>query len=399
MGSTVNSDTTAIPKRPVIGLVDSPTIKIEDGIIEISPSTDTNTGAMFPVKLSQDEGSCSSPCVSTEEGSFEQTAFSIKDVTDYSSPSKVESVDSEELNEGLLRGWSTDGDAKGDNNKEKALKALRKASVAVTGTALVVAGIPMIPMPTPGGVVVCGSGLALLATEFPAAQRVLDKSRDGLAKMVGEEEDDSDEDEDGDKEGGEKNSTRNKGYAKIGNDVEHEDEDDEDQNHVDDSTLVSEYDENSSFINDSERSTRSNRSRMSERGRQQREKVDEVIKNARKTGKRTKRNLKKFVRGTVLPLMSKITTQKEGASDSESIHSATTSPKKRGKELSDQKDSSKVDTNRDVSFSPENKGYREKTTDLRVENNTDGSIMITENISEDVEVSAEGIPHPTVTSF
>ena len=394
MGSTDKSDTTAIPNRPVIGLVDSPTIKIQDGIIEISPNTDTNTGAMFPVKLSQDEGSCSSPCVSTEEGSFEHPVFSIKDVTNYSSPSKVDSVESEEMNEGLLRGWSTDGDAKGGNNREKALKALRKASVAVTGTALVVAGIPMIPMPTPGGVVVCGSGLALLATEFPAAQRVLDKSRDGLAKMVGKEEDDSDEDEDTDKEGDEKNSTRNKGYAKIGKNVEHEDQNDEDE-----STLVSEYDENTSFINEDGRSIGSNRSRMSERGRQQREKVDEVIKNARKTGKRTKRNLKKFVRGTVLPLMSKITTQKEGASDSESINSATISPKKKGKELSDQKDGSKIDTDGDISFSPEKKGYREKTTNPQVENNTDASIIVEENISEDVEVTAEGIPHPTGTSF
>ena len=111
-------------------------------------------------------------------------------------------------------------------------------------------------------------------------------------------------------------------------------------------------------------------------------KVDEVIKNARKTGKRTKRNLKKFVRGTVLPLMSKITTQKEGASDSESINSATISPKKKGKELSDQKDGSKIDTDGDISFSPEKKGYREKTTNPQVENNTDASIIVEENISE-----------------
>lgn len=97
----------------------------------------------------------------------------------------------DELNDGnkLLRGWSRDENEEGDN----VLKVIRKAGVAVTGGALVAVGLPMIPMPTPGGVVVVGSGMALLATEFPAAQRALDRSRQGLATLVG---DDSDDDED-----------------------------------------------------------------------------------------------------------------------------------------------------------------------------------------------------------
>jgi hypothetical protein len=89
----------------------------------------------------------------------------------------------------LLRGWSRDEN--GDDGN--VLKMIRKAGVAVTGGALVAVGLPMIPMPTPGGVVVVGSGMALLATEFPAAQRALDRSRQGLAHLVGDDSDDDEE--------------------------------------------------------------------------------------------------------------------------------------------------------------------------------------------------------------
>lgn len=90
----------------------------------------------------------------------------------------------------LLRGWSRDSS---DGEEKGILKQIRKAGVAVTGGALVVAGLPLIPMPTPGGVVVVGSGMALLATEFPAAAKMFDKSKKGLANLVGDESDDDEE--------------------------------------------------------------------------------------------------------------------------------------------------------------------------------------------------------------
>ena len=205
----------------------------------------------------------------------------------------------------MLRGWGQndgedenedqiemegEGNEEPENKREKALKALKKASVAVTGTALVAVGLPLIPMPTPGGVVVCGSGLAVLATEFPAAQRVLDKGRDGLERMVGQEEDDSDSDSDDD------NGKTQKGYSKL-NSQQMEDEDGEPKqlNQNEDTGLIN------------------NRNNVHvHRNKTAEERVDELKRNARKTGKRTKKNLKKFVRGTVLPFMSNFTSDKDG---------------------------------------------------------------------------------------
>lgn len=265
----------------------------------------------------------------------EEHTFQIKDVTDYSQASVADSLEiaPSESSEGLLRGWSQDfeeGQNQGlmdiggvdndpncgegkvpENQREKALKALKKGAVAVTGTALVVAGIPLIPMPTPGGVIVSGSGLALLATEFPAAQRVLDRSRDGLEKMVGKEEDDED-DEDDDKSEKEKNDndfqddSRSNRYAKLG-----EDGADDFMSLRSNATEYSERStltENSSFMAKSHRSTE--------------QRIDDAIKSAKKTSKKTKKNLKKFVRGTILPLMSKITTEKEKPTDADSVGSS-----------------------------------------------------------------------------
>mmetsp|Transcript_15025 Transcript_15025/g.19027 ORF Transcript_15025/g.19027 Transcript_15025/m.19027 type:complete len:385 (-) Transcript_15025:115-1269(-) len=273
---------------------------------EMSSNIDTAIAAM---DLSQDEDGSRSSSTSFAK---EDLKLQIKDVTDYSRNSPVE-LQPDSPNEGLLRGWSQEEENDDNNNdriddqnimnRERALKALKKGAVAVTGTALVVAGIPLIPMPTPGGVIVSGSGLALLATEFPAAQRVLDKSRDGLERMVGEEEDDSDDsdDENDDKLG----SRKNKGYSKIVSQQE--------DNDGGDFIEIEEDCEEASLV-----STRSTNPR---------ERVDEIIRTTQKAGKRTKKNVKSFVRGTVLPLMARITTDKEEGSDNESTTS--TSPTKR----------------------------------------------------------------------
>ena len=48
-------------------------------------------------------------------------------------------------------------------------------------------GIPLIPLPGPGELIIVG-GVALLATEFPAAQKVLDDTRDKVADLCRDEE-------------------------------------------------------------------------------------------------------------------------------------------------------------------------------------------------------------------
>ena len=58
----------------------------------------------------------------------------------------------------------------------KTRKALKKSSVAVLGGLVVILGIVLIPYPGPGWLVVF-AGLAILATEFDWAQRVLDVAK------------------------------------------------------------------------------------------------------------------------------------------------------------------------------------------------------------------------------
>ncbi|KAI2499736.1 hypothetical protein MHU86_14748 [Fragilaria crotonensis] len=60
----------------------------------------------------------------------------------------------------------------------------RKTGVAVAGGTMVGVGLIMIPLPTPFGCVVAGSGMAVLGTEFPAAQRVLDRTCKKVADAI-----------------------------------------------------------------------------------------------------------------------------------------------------------------------------------------------------------------------
>lgn len=64
------------------------------------------------------------------------------------------------------------------------LDAARRVGVAVSGAALTGLGLVMIPLPTPFGCVVAASGMAVLGTEFPAAQRVLDLTVDAAVEAL-----------------------------------------------------------------------------------------------------------------------------------------------------------------------------------------------------------------------
>ena len=63
------------------------------------------------------------------------------------------------------------------------MKKLRKVGVAVAGGTLIAVGIPLVPLPGPGDVMIVG-GVALLATEFPAAQKLIDGTRDKVSDFV-----------------------------------------------------------------------------------------------------------------------------------------------------------------------------------------------------------------------
>ena len=58
----------------------------------------------------------------------------------------------------------------------KTRRALKKSSVGVLGGLVLILGVILIPYPGPGWLIVF-AGLAILATEFDWAQRVLDKAK------------------------------------------------------------------------------------------------------------------------------------------------------------------------------------------------------------------------------
>ena len=74
---------------------------------------------------------------------------------------------------------------KNDNDGEAGPENwFRKTSVAVAGGTMVGVGLVMIPLPTPFGAVIAASGMSVLGTEFPAAQRVLQGTCNKVADAI-----------------------------------------------------------------------------------------------------------------------------------------------------------------------------------------------------------------------
>lgn len=65
---------------------------------------------------------------------------------------------------------------------------LRKVLVAIVGVAVILVGIPLIPLFGPGWLIVF-SGLAILASEFEWAGRLRDRIRSKFQALVGDRTD------------------------------------------------------------------------------------------------------------------------------------------------------------------------------------------------------------------
>ena len=199
----------------------------------------------------------------------------------------------------LLREWKSVPlseeeveDAPKEKKDQKVTDMLRKGAVAVTGGALVVAGLPLIPCPAPGGVVVVGSGMAILATEFPAAQRALDKSREGLENMVQESDDEAEE-------GGKQKKKKDGNYTTISSDADDTDDGLESDDEVPSPNSKRREGKKYGLIGNGTAS-------MPLENRMKAD-LDQAAKNL----KQSKRNVKRFVRNNVLPIMSRVTSKKD----------------------------------------------------------------------------------------
>jgi len=100
--------------------------------------------------------------------------------------------------------WSTCSEPFPKTGSESVIDMARKAGVAVGGGAMVGLGLVMIPLPTPFGCVVAGAGMGVLATEFPAAQQMIDQTRDAVVDVIEKNCNDVDDGEDEDVGGDEK---------------------------------------------------------------------------------------------------------------------------------------------------------------------------------------------------
>jgi len=96
---------------------------------------------------------------------------------------------------------------KKSNDKDSALKMLKKGAVAAVGGTMIGMGLVMIPLPTPFGAVVASSGLAVLGTEFDEAKQLndrliggakghLNKARDAMVKGIEKMNEDEFDDDD-----------------------------------------------------------------------------------------------------------------------------------------------------------------------------------------------------------
>lgn len=63
------------------------------------------------------------------------------------------------------------------------LKQLRRIAVAFVGGIVVAVGLAMLVLPGPA-VLVIPAGLAILATEFPWARRLLNRVREGIGRGI-----------------------------------------------------------------------------------------------------------------------------------------------------------------------------------------------------------------------
>jgi hypothetical protein len=69
-------------------------------------------------------------------------------------------------------------DDRESSTTEDSSSVFRKARVAIVGGTMVGVGLVMIPLPTPGGWIVATAGMMHLGQEFPAAQRILNTTKE-----------------------------------------------------------------------------------------------------------------------------------------------------------------------------------------------------------------------------
>jgi hypothetical protein len=157
-----------------------------DKTMTSSPSSSTFTG-------SDDDSSLPNPEASTDlkcKGITFDTAPNEKKII--KSQINEEAISEEKVEEPMKQtDQEKETQVSTDDHEDEILKRkknMKKVGVAVAGGALITAGIPLIPVLCAGELMIIG-GMALLATEFDSAKKVMDKGREKLTEFAEKEED------------------------------------------------------------------------------------------------------------------------------------------------------------------------------------------------------------------
>ena len=86
--------------------------------------------------------------------------------------------------------------AESESDSTRVADNIRKTTVAITGGAIVGAGLILIPFPIIPGIPFVYGGMMLLATEFEPARDVLEKMKEPIAKWLADDDDDDDDKDD-----------------------------------------------------------------------------------------------------------------------------------------------------------------------------------------------------------
>jgi hypothetical protein len=88
---------------------------------------------------------------------------------------------------------STKAELASESDSTRVADNIRKTTVAITGGAIVGAGLILIPIPIIPGIPFVYGGMMLLATEFEPARDVLEKMKEPIAKWLADDDDDKDD--------------------------------------------------------------------------------------------------------------------------------------------------------------------------------------------------------------
>ena len=180
---------------------------VEDKTLQSSSSSCLSATSLSSTDPEEPENTSSNPPATTKVGETVSINYNNmneninENPNDDSLHDASSSVPNKEV---LLRGWNdaassettTDKDEEENTSSSSSSSwfthshnLIKKGAVAVAGGTMVGVGLVMIPLPTPFGAVIAGSGMAVLGTEFEAVQQTNQRMVNTMIQAIEEQQD------------------------------------------------------------------------------------------------------------------------------------------------------------------------------------------------------------------